>query len=46
MLEFILGLLVGGLCGALTIIIVQGGKLADENLPKVNKNTEQTTKTE
>lgn len=42
MLEFILGLLVGGLCGALTIIIVQGGKLADENMPKVPEDKEQT----
>lgn len=41
MLKFILGFLVGGLIGALTMIFARAAQMADEEMPKVPNDTEQ-----
>lgn len=46
MLNFILGFLIGGLIGVLTMIFARAAQMADEEMPKVPDNKEQETKTE
>lgn len=41
MLNFILGLLIGGLYGVVTMILCQAAKMADEEMPKVPEDSEQ-----
>ena len=41
MLKFIVGFLLGGLYGVVTMILCQAAKIADEEMPKVPNDTEQ-----
>lgn len=41
MLKFLLGFLIGGLFGALTMIFARASQMADEEMPKVPNDTEQ-----
>lgn len=41
MLKFVLGFLIGGLVGTLTMIFARAAQMADEEMPKVPSDTEQ-----
>lgn len=41
MLKFVLGFLIGGLVGALTMIFARASQMADKEMPKVPNDTEQ-----
>lgn len=41
MLKFVLGFLIGGLVGTLTMIFARAAQMADEEMPKVPNDTEQ-----
>ena len=41
MLKFVLGFLIGGLVGALTMIFARAAQMADEEMPKVPNDAEQ-----
>lgn len=41
MLKFVLGFLIGGLIGTLTMIFARAAQMADEEMPKVPNDTEQ-----
>ena len=44
MIKFIVGFLVGGLLGVVTMILCQAAKIADEEMIKVPENMEQNKK--
>lgn len=41
MIKFVLGFLIGGLVGTLTMIFARAAQMADEEMPKVPSDTEQ-----